>query len=208
MSSPCPAAVSPRGICFNAKSSSPPYHSSEWNNQLMLLPVGTCSYATQVRVGFGLGTVVACQRARHRLCTLVSPQYGIHGTQATASPRLLWRAQTCWTPPRRCPCSPLLSRGAGRSYGRVDIGCRGHLHGRGGTIWHRQWQPRCPCHSAPSQCRPGATRQSLAHDGGLDGPPSHFLCQTTLLPARQMPWRKLFKEENGEKRSDAVLLDI
>ena len=38
--------LSALGICFNAKSSSPPYHSSEWNNQLMLLPMGKGSYAT------------------------------------------------------------------------------------------------------------------------------------------------------------------
>ena len=41
--------------------------------------------------------------------------------------------------------------------------------------------------------------------GGVDGPPSYCLCETTLFPAHQMPWRKLFKEKNGEWRCDAVL---
>ena len=148
---------------------------------------------------------VACQRARHRLCMLVSPGVAFVG-------------------PKR---QRLLDDGGERGrvgHHLVDVRaarfflCRkdavtlaltsdDSVTCTGGAVRHGTANGSHDAHA--TVLPPSADLEQLATPllvtGGLDGPPSHFLCQTTLLPARQMSWIKLFKEENDEWTCDAVL---
>ena len=62
----------------------------------------------------GTGAMVACDRARHRLCTPASPRWWAScdpsggGLPCSTSPRCWWRAQTWWPPFRPSSRSRLL----------------------------------------------------------------------------------------------------